>query len=166
MPVKPILIFGYGNISRGDDALAPLLIERLEQQHALHYCGHPVRFLTEYQIQIEHILDMQGCQRVLLIDAHQALERAYHFELLEPRQETSYTTHGVTPSTLLSIYQQTLHQAPPPSYLLALQGEAFNLGENLSPLAEQSLQQAYEFCTAILKQEDFSCWDASLMTRI
>ena len=165
MPIKPILIFGYGNISRGDDALAPLLIEQLEQQHARHCCGHPVRFLTEYQIQIEHILDMQGCQRVLLIDAHQALDRAYSFELLEPRLETSYTTHGVTPSTLLNIYQQTLNQVPPPCYLLALQGAAFNLGENLSPQAEQSLQQAFEFCTGILNQDDFKCWDASLATR-
>lgn len=162
MSVKPVLVFGYGNISRGDDALAPLLIERLQQQRPLHYCGHPIKFLTEYQIQIEHILDIQGCERVLLVDAHQALDQACNFKKLRPRLETSYTTHGVSPATLLSIYQQTLKQSPPPCYLLALQGQSFNLGESLSPMAEQSLQQGLDFCISILGQDNFKNWDASL----
>ena len=28
--VKPVLLFGYGNLSRGDDALGPLLLEYVE----------------------------------------------------------------------------------------------------------------------------------------
>ena len=162
MTIKPVLVFGYGNLSRGDDALAPLLIERLQQQQPQAYCGHPVTFLTEYQIQIEHILDMQDCERVLLVDAHQSLDQAYRFEALRPRQETSYTTHGVSPATLLNIYQQTLNQAPPPCYLLAIRGQSFTLGDSLSPLAEQSLQQAYDFCMHLFGQQDFAYWDASI----
>jgi Ni,Fe-hydrogenase maturation factor len=33
---KPILIFGYGNLSRGDDALGPLLLEYVEEHSNLN----------------------------------------------------------------------------------------------------------------------------------
>ena len=31
-PVAPLLVFGWGNPSRGDDALGPLLVEQLAAQ--------------------------------------------------------------------------------------------------------------------------------------
>ena len=69
MSAAELLIFAYGNISRGDDALAPLLIERLKQQGIQHGCGCQIKYLSDYQIQIEHVMDMQSCQRLLLVDA-------------------------------------------------------------------------------------------------
>lgn len=159
---KPVLIFAYGNISRGDDALAPLLIEHLQQQHPTTVCGHPVRYLCEYQIQVEHILDLQGCERVLLIDAHQALSKPYSLERVNPAMETSYTTHGMSPASLLYTYEKTLLEQSPPSYLLAIQGQTFNLGDGLSALAQGCLAQAYQFTQSILQQDDFVYWDKAI----
>jgi hydrogenase maturation protease len=162
MSLKPVLVFAYGNISRGDDALAPLMIEKLQGENITTACGHPIKYLTDYQIQIEHILDMQGCERVLMIDAHQALETPYSFQALNSRLETSYTTHGMSPSTLLYTYEKTFGSKPPPGYLLALRGQEFELGVGLSERSKNDLQLALSFCRCILVQDDFGCWDESL----
>lgn len=159
MSLKPVLIFAYGNISRGDDALAPLLLEYLQKDNIVQSCGHPIRYLCDYQIQIEHILDLQDCERVLLIDAHQALDRPYAFKTVTAQMETSYTTHGMTPATLLHTFESTLEIPAPKTSLLAIQGRDFNLGEPLSDLAEENLSLAYEFCLNILNHADFKNWD-------
>jgi hydrogenase maturation protease len=160
MPDRPVLLFAYGNISRGDDALAPLLLEKLQQQGLTRACSHPIRFLTDYQIQVEHALDLRDCERILLIDADQSLQQAYRFYPLSARQETSYTTHGITPSTLLYIYHQLFNEAAPPATMLAIQASRFELGQGLSQQASNNLQLALEFISNVLGAEDFSRWDS------
>lgn len=64
MKPAPILIIGIGNPSRGDDALGPLAIERLE---ALDLAG--VELLTDFQLQVEYALDLAGRRRVIFVDA-------------------------------------------------------------------------------------------------
>ena len=64
--VAPVLVFGWGNLSRGDDALGPMLVDRLR---ALLPDDSGVEFLDDYQLQIEHALDLVGRDRVLFVDA-------------------------------------------------------------------------------------------------
>ena len=66
MPVAPLLVFGWGNLSRGDDALGPLCVERLRATVAQ---AANIEYLDDYQLQIEHALDLVGRQRVLFVDA-------------------------------------------------------------------------------------------------
>lgn len=66
--VAPTLVFGYGNPSRGDDALGWRLIEQLD---ALRAAGRlaGVDLLSDFQLQIEHVLDLRGRTRVIFVDA-------------------------------------------------------------------------------------------------
>lgn len=48
-----LLVFAIGNDLRGDDALGPVLGERIA---ALQLEG--VRVLPEYQLQVEHVLEI------------------------------------------------------------------------------------------------------------
>ena len=162
MSADELLIFAYGNISRGDDALAPLLVERLQQQGVVQGCGLQLKFLSDYQIHIEHVMDMQQCQRVLLIDAAQQLPQAYRLYPVTAQQQTLYTTHGMSPATLLHTYRQVLHEEPPATAMLAIGGYQFELGQVLSPQAEENLAQAEQFLKSLLAADDFSRWDASL----
>lgn len=74
--VIPVLVFGYGNPSRGDDALGPRLIERLQGlQDRGQLSG--VELLTDFQLQIEHVLDLVGRERVILVDAALGLSEPY-----------------------------------------------------------------------------------------
>ena len=141
---KPILVFAYGNPSRGDDALGPAMYELLEQQQKAGLLTG-VELLTDFQLQIEHATDLQHRKRVIFIDASMTASPPYDFDPVLPEQDLSYTTHAMSPAAVLAVYQQ-IHQRPPPaSYLLSIRGYAFELGEPLSRRARSHLRTAFEF---------------------
>ncbi|MCP4077498.1 MAG: hydrogenase maturation protease [Gammaproteobacteria bacterium] len=158
----PVLLFAYGNISRGDDALAPLLLERIQCSGATSVADHPIKFLSDYLMQIEHVTDMHGCERILLIDADQSIDEPFRFYKVKERQETSYTTHGMTPSTLLHTFKHTYKQSAPATSMLAVRGYNFELGQGLSTEAQNNLLVAEEFLNQILFAKEFSLWDERL----
>jgi hydrogenase maturation protease len=65
----PLLVFGWGNASRGDDALGPLFVQRLSALAATAKGNSKMEFLQDYQLQIEHALDLVSRERVLFVDA-------------------------------------------------------------------------------------------------
>jgi hydrogenase maturation protease len=64
MKVAPTLVLAVGNLSRGDDAAGPLLAGRLLDTNL-----PGVEVLVEFQLQVEHALDLAGRERVIFIDA-------------------------------------------------------------------------------------------------
>ena len=64
--MPPLLIFGWGNPSRGDDPLGPLFAERVA---ALFPDDPEIECLTDFQLQVEHALDLQDRKAVLFVDA-------------------------------------------------------------------------------------------------
>ena len=58
--VAPTLVIAIGNPSRGDDALGPLAGQRLAAMRL-----RDVEVLTEFQLQVEHALDLLGRRRVV-----------------------------------------------------------------------------------------------------
>jgi hydrogenase maturation protease len=159
MPSEPVLLFAYGNESRGDDALGPLLLQQIRNAGLQQGCGHPLIFLSDYQMQIEHVTDMHSCIRVLLMDASVSLDQPYRFYSVDERKETLYTTHGMSASTLMHTYRQVYGDSAPVTAMLALQGQEFELGKGLSLTAHDSLQQATHFLLKLLRSANFSLWD-------
>jgi hydrogenase maturation protease len=145
---KPILVFGYGNLSRGDDAVGPLLLEYLEQHADLTQ----IELLTDFQLQIEHVMDMEGRDLLIFVDASVACEAAFEFKSLQPLKDNSYTSHAMTPAALLLAYQSVLSQTPPRCFLLSIKATSFELGEGLSPGTEANLQLACGFALQQLQK--------------
>lgn len=132
----PTLVFGWGNPSRGDDALGPLVVE------AVSSWGLPgVECLTDFQLQVENALDLQGRSRVLFVDASAACPPPFEVTRLEPHQDTSHTTHELSPQAVLAVYAGVLGD-PPPCWLLGIRGEEFDLGAAVTPAAAGHLKQA------------------------
>ncbi len=148
---KPILVFGYGNLSRGDDALAPLLLEQLENKEG-------IEILNDFQLQIEHALDLENRSQVLFIDASVNCQTAFNFVELQPIKDKSYTTHAMSPAALLQVYQTIKHQSPPPCFLLSIQGLSFELGEGLSSKAAENLSLAVTFSQQLLDNPNLDFW--------
>jgi len=155
---KPILIFGYGNLSRGDDALGPLLLEALEQKIDLS----DIEILNDFQLQIEHALDLENRELVLFIDASVSCNTAFNFSKLEALRDKSYSTHAMSPSAVLQVYQSIKKQAPPASYLLSIQGLSFELGEKPTEQANNNLQLATQFAEDLLKNKNIKFWNQQL----
>ena len=136
---NPDLIFTWGNPSRGDDALGPALYELLQQEDL-----NGVDLLTDFQLQIEHSIDLEGRECVLFVDASTSASAPFEIIRLQPEQDASYTTHAMSPQALLSVYQQVNGCAPPPAWLLSIRGYEFGLGLPLSPAANKHLQAAFK----------------------
>jgi len=156
--MRPILIFGYGNPARGDDALGPELIRRLERRQG-QACPEPgegrgpgdfshavsladVDLLTDFQLQPEHALDLAGRARALLVDADAGLEEPCRLEPVNIDPTPSYTTHFMTPGSLLGVHLRIGLGEPPPCHLLRIRGYRFALGGPLSTPALNNLDLA------------------------
>lgn len=136
------LVFGWGNPSRGDDALGPAFIERMQRRELTHPEWGQLDFQTDFQLQVEHTLDMRGHSRVLFVDASATCPTSFSLLALMPAKDDSFTTHSMTPQALLHAYWELEKEPPPPAWLLAIRGERFELGDALSPASEQHLQAA------------------------
>ncbi|UJP04861.1 MAG: hydrogenase maturation protease [Nitrosomonas sp.] len=131
------LLFGYGNPGRGDDALGPLLIDRIQQ------CGFAqIQCLTAMQLLIEHAADLPGFDQILFVDADMGCAAPYQFSAVIPEKDDSYTSHALTPAALLFIYQQAYHHPAPDAFLLRIRGYRFELGNPLSEQAAGNLDAA------------------------
>ena len=144
-PANPDLVFTWGNPSRGDDALGPAMYELLLQQDL-----NGVDLLTDFQLQIEHTLDLEGREHVLFVDASTSAKPPFEFLRLQPEQDASYTTHAMSPQALLSVYQQVNGCAPPPAWLLSIRGYEFGLGLPLSTAASRHLLAAFNHVKMLL----------------
>lgn len=147
------LVFSFGNPSRGDDALGPLAAQAIE---ALELPD--VECLTDFQLQVEHVLDMRGRDRVLFVDASCRPEAGdaagYRVERLRPERDDSYTTHAMSPSALLRVFADTQGEPPPPAWLLTIAGESWELGDAPTAIATERLHRAVDWAAQWLMSPD------------
>jgi hydrogenase maturation protease len=148
-----LLIFGYGNPSRGDDALGPLLLDRLEAEQIPN-----IECLTDFQLQVEHALDLQNRELILFVDAHLSCEPPFTLTRLHPETDRSYTTHAMSPAAVLQVFTEICPQSPPPAFLLSIRGEQFELGEGLSQAAQQYLEAAWQFTQTLCQHPTEEAW--------
>ena len=116
-----------------------------------------VDLLTDYQLQIEHAIDLEQRAYVLFIDASVSAEAPYEFYPLQPERDNSYTTHAMSPVAVLDVYQQINQRKPPPSFMLTIRGYEFGLGQTLTEQAIINLQQSYKFIRQLLAT-DYQQW--------
>jgi hydrogenase maturation protease len=135
----PLLVFGWGNASRGDDALGPLFIERLREVLAPRA---DVECLDDYQLQVEHALDLVDRERVLFVDASLSCRAPFAVTALRAAQDASFTTHAMSPQAVMQVYRDLHGEEPPPCLLLAIRGERFELGESPGAAALAHLDAA------------------------
>ena len=155
---KGLLVFGYGNPSRGDDALGPELLTRLEDERTRRPDWADIDLLTDFQLQVEHALDLEGRGLALFIDASVACAAPFAFSRLHPEKDTSYTSHALSPAAVLHVWQQVKGVPPPPSFLLTVRGYSFELGEPLSEAARANLEAAYRFAIRLCEDRRLAVW--------
>ncbi|TXT39771.1 MAG: HoxW protein [Comamonadaceae bacterium] len=95
----PLLVLGWGNLSRGDDALGPACVAALQARLPAHLSPQ-IEFLDDYQLQIEHALDLVGRHAVLFIDASLSCAAPFEVTTVHARRDTSYSSHALSPFEL------------------------------------------------------------------
>jgi hydrogenase maturation protease len=142
--IPPVVIFAVGNPSRGDDAIGPQLYGRLLQWLENQDIAEQFELIEDFQLQIEHALDLSGRQLVLFVDAAENTPPPYVFQRIAASTAVAHTTHALAPEAVLQVYRQTEGREPPPAFVLAVSGEAFDLGEPLTARAERHLEAAFD----------------------
>lgn len=156
---SPILIFAIGNESRGDDAIAPLLLRRLATWLDTENIAGRFELLEDFQLQVEHATDMVGRELVLFIDAGLDTPAPYSFYRAKNNDSRTLFNHAITPEAVLSTYLQVYQQTPPPAFVLCIRGERFELGEAPSSEAEQRMELAMKFLQELMREATASSWE-------
>lgn len=138
----PVVVIAIGNESRGDDALAPLLVRSLGRWMETAGLHERAELIEDYQLQVEHVTDLVERSAVLFVDADMSCAAPFHFSKITAAHDHSYTSHAMTPFALLHTYRQVYGTDAPPSFLLRVRGYGFELGASLSDGASVNLDQA------------------------
>jgi hydrogenase maturation protease len=147
-----LVVFGWGNESRGDDGLGPALLARIE---ALGLAE--VETVEDYQLQIEHALDLDGADLALFVDAARTGAAPFFFQEVHANPEATPSTHALSPAALLDVYARVRGE-PPPAFVLGVLGERFELGEGLSAVGAEGLEAAWDFARARLENPAVEAW--------
>ena len=149
-----LVVFGWGNEARGDDALGPLLLRRIAAMRA-----PDVETIEDYQLQIEHALDLNGFDAALFVDADRAAPAPFAFREIHA---------GAAPPRLRPMrcrlkpcfrcLPRSRAGAPPPAFVLGMRGERFGLGEGLSAAGAAALAAAADLCERLLASRSLSDW--------
>jgi len=138
LKTKRRLLIGIGNDGRADDALGWHFAEAIESLH-----NYDV--IYRYQLQIEDTEPTSHYDEVIFVDAHKALlPGGFSFYECMPTSSPTFTTHSLSPETVLSLVQ-TLFNTTIKGYVLAISGKAWELKQGLSTTAATHLNRALEF---------------------
>lgn len=154
--MSQILIIGWGNPSRGDDGLGPALAEHASVLATS--CRHDLRVETDFQLQPEHAADLVGCDAAIFVDADLDATDPFTFRRVTPSRDRTFTSHAMSPAAVLAAYRDAFGAEPPPSYVLAIRGEAFALGAGISTAAAIRLAAACTFLERMLAASDIDGW--------
>ena len=142
-----LIVFAWGNVSRGDDGLGPALA------HRINALGRDdVTVIEDLQLHIEHVMDLRSDVPVLFVDASVAIDGGFRVEKLTPRADNSISTHTVSPQSLLNLYETTLGEPAPEAYLLHVSGNNFELGEEITAPTAEHVDAAWEFLVTLLRK--------------
>jgi len=140
--MKKLLIFGYGNPGRGDDAIGSLFVEHISRWKRENFSC-----LSDMQLMVEHVTDLRAHNEVIVVDADMACAEPFEFLPITARKDESCTSHTLTPAGLLYVYQQVYHRDSLAAFLLRIRGYNFDLGDVLSKKAAYNLNAAIQFIT-------------------
>ena len=156
----PLVVFAVGNPSRGDDAIGPVICGRLAKWLENEGLADQVDLIEDFQLNIEHAPDLQGPDLTLFIDAGENTPAPSIFERIYPSTVPSHTTHALPPEAVLQVYRQMEGEEPPPSFVLCVRGEGFDLGAELTPTAQAGIDAAMALLERLLTKPALADWCA------
>ncbi|MEY4764221.1 MAG: hypothetical protein RI907_894 [Pseudomonadota bacterium] len=150
-----LVVFGWGNPSRGDDALGPGLLAEVAKANL-----PGVATVEDFQLQIEHTLDMVDAGLLLFIDAGMGTPAPWTFQeiVAQPPGRLNTSSHALSPQALLRVFEQVQGRPAPPAFLLCVRGEGFDLGAGLSEAGRLHAASAQRWLGRLLAQPDLDVW--------
>lgn len=146
-----VLVYGYGNPGRQDDALGIEMAEKIREWVEKHHFEN-IETDTNYQLNVEDAERISKKDVVVFVDATQEDIHEFKFTHLKPSPEkVEFSMHSVSPGYVLHICKD-LFQKTPESYQMAIKGYQWEFEEELTDNARLNLEQAFRYLTRRLEQ--------------
>ncbi len=145
-----ILVIGYGNSIRGDDALGQVVAEEIERQLS----DDTVRVLTEEILTTELVAELADVKLAIFLDAStEGTVGQVACCRVEPDLDSAASmAHTLTVEALLAFTQQFYERAPE-TYLLTSRGVTFELQDvQLSPPVAAVVPVMVETALALIRR--------------
>lgn len=131
-----LLVVGYGSVLRGDDAVGPRVAEAVE---ALQLPG--IRTLSPALLTPEIAADVAEAEAVVFVDATVSVDLEVKVAAVTPTASLQLLGHAAEPGRLLALAKAVFGHAPK-AWLLTIPVENFELGAELSALAQKGREEA------------------------
>lgn len=99
------------------------------------------------------------------MDASVSCAAPFGFQRVLAGRDASFTSHAMSPGAVLAAYRDAFGAEPPAAFLLAIRGDQFELGEDLSASARDHLEAALEFAALLLSERTPEAWDRHVLHR-
>ena len=146
---RPILVYGYGNPGRQDDGLGVELVAQLEAWAKAEQISGLV-FDSNYQLNAEDALAAAESGQVVFVDAAKEGQAPFEFRLLAPKSKITFSTHAMSPESVLALAAE-LYDARPPAWMLAIRGYKWAPNESPTSAALANLAAACAYLQEWLK---------------
>jgi len=139
-----ILVYGYGNPGRQDDALGVRLAENIEQWVMDEHIQN-VEVDSNYQLNIEDSDSVSKADIVIFADASIEEIDDFIFTKVDPDNSSiEFTMHAVSPAFVLDLCRKIYGKCPD-AYLIHIKGFEWEFEEKLSDDAMLNLAKATSF---------------------
>ena len=145
--MSKVLVIGYGNTLRGDDAAGIHAAERIAKRHPEIEC------LCVHQLVPELAEQIAECDLVFFVDAQEECARP-EARLITPDTEIHQPrTHYISPNSLLALSQQLYQRTPSKTYVVGIPASKFEFSEKLSDQTEIAMQESVDLVDRIIREE-------------
>lgn len=142
-----ILLIGYGNSLRGDDAVGPVVAGFVEAWNLAN-----VKVIARQQLTPELADDLVQADIAYFIDASADMTLKQPLVQDVDMLPESTVSHFSSPKTLLTLTRQ-LYGREPRAYIISVPAQSFDLREGLSAKARCGVEEMLEYLREILVSE-------------
>jgi hydrogenase maturation protease len=142
-----VLVIGYGNTLRGDDAAGVHAAELIAKRHPEITCVYLHQLVPELAEQIAEY------DLIFFIDAQKNITKP-NARLASPKSETDQPrTHFISPESLLALSQQLYQRLPAEAYVVGIPASQFEFSESLSESTEQAMHECVDLVSRMIPEE-------------
>lgn len=153
----PVAIIAIGNRSRGDDAAAPMLLDRLRAWLSCRGLHNAFALVEEYQLQVENALDLEGRRLALFVDASLRTRGAVTLEEVVERPGRA-ASHALEPAAVLDVFRRITGASPPAAFVMGLSASGFELGASPSARSVAAMREAWPLLQAMARDPRRCAW--------
>lgn len=149
-----VLVIGYGNTMRGDDALGWCVADRLRKRER-----PGVEVIASHQLTPEMAEPVGAARRVIFVDAREDIPPGeIRIERIKPcASSPSSFTHQFDPWGLL-VSAHELFGGTPVALLVGVGGEDFSLSDTMSPRLTKALEPVIALIKDLIADENHPHW--------